>query len=327
MGADVIGYALDPPSNPNMFEAIGLESQITHIHGDVCDFNQLLSVFETHHPEIVFHLAAQSLVRKSYQEPRMTYETNVMGTVNLFEAVRLSNSTCVVINVTSDKCYENREWVWGYRENDPMGGHDPYSSSKGCSELVTAAYIKSFFAPQKFGVDHHVALATVRAGNVIGGGDWGLDRLVPDCMRALASGEDILIRNPRSLRPWQHVLEPLRGYIMLAEKLWDSGAEFCGPWNFGPNDQNGWTVEMVVKRLIELWGDGNYTCQSGNQAHEARSLNLYSTKAAALLGWTPMMDTGQALSLTVDWYKKFYGRLNWQDLAVFTSEQIRENLQ
>ena len=326
-GANVIGYALEPPTNPNMFQAIGLEGLITSIHGDVRDHDKLLAVFNAQKPDIVFHLAAQPLVRLSYKEPRTTYETNVMGTVNVLEAVRNTPSVRVIINVTSDKCYENREWVWGYRENDPMGGHDPYSSSKGCSELVTGAYIKSYFAPEKFGIDHIVGVASARAGNVIGGGDWGLDRLVPDCMRALASGKNVVIRNPHSIRPWQHVLEPLRGYIILGERLWDNGVDFCGPWNFGPNDQNGWTVEMVVRKLIELWGDGNYSCESSNQVHEARSLSLYSTKASNLLDWTPIMGTSEALNLTVDWYNKFYGRSSPQDLADLTCEQIRESLQ
>ena len=326
MGANVIGYALDPPSSPNMFESIGLKDCMTHVYGDVRDYNKMSALFKDYGPEIVFHLAAQSLVRKSFKDPRTTYETNVMGTVNLFESVRSTKSVRAVINVTSDKCYENKEWVWGYRENDPMGGHDPYSSSKGCSELVTSAYIKSYFGPERHGIDHQVALASVRAGNVIGGGDWGTDRLIPDCMRALSSQKSIVIRNPKSTRPWQHVLEPLRGYIMLAERLWDAGSEFSGSWNFGPNDQSSWTVEMVVKRLIELWGNGSYECPSSQDLHEARSLNLYSTKASVFLGWTPFLETSQVLRLTVDWYIKFYDGLGPQDLEKVTCEQIRKYL-
>ena len=326
MGANIIGYALEPPSNPNMFDAIGLKGLITHIHSDIRDYGRLKMAFDDHKPEIVFHLAAQSLVRPSYKDPRATYETNVMGTVNLLESCRLTESVRVIINVTSDKCYENREWVWGYRENDPMGGHDPYSSSKGCSELVTAAYLKSYFTPEKYGIDHQVALSSVRAGNVIGGGDWGADRLIPDCMRALSSNQDILIRNPESIRPWQHVLEPLRGYTMLAERLCSEGPFFCGPWNFGPDDHKSWTVEMVAKRLIELWGSGNYLCKSSRHFHEARTLSLYSTKAANLLGWNPLMDTDQAVKLTVNWYKKFHDGLRHEELASFTCEQISHYL-
>lgn len=327
MGANVIGYALDPPSIPNMFEGIGLKFCMTHVYGDVRDYNNLSAVFKDYGPEIVFHLAAQSLVRKSYRDPRTTYETNVMGTVNLLEAVRLTKSVKVVINVTSDKCYDNKEWVWGYRENDPMGGHDPYSSSKGCSELVTAAYLKSYFSPERFRLDHNVALSSVRAGNVLGGGDWGLDRLVPDCIRALANGEVIQIRNPNSIRPWQHVMEPLRGYIMLAERLWINGAGFSGPWNFGPSVHECWKVETLVNRLIKLWGDGKYSCESSDQLHEARTLNLYSTKAATLLGWKAIMNMNEALSQTIDWYKTFYSGVSQQDLAVFTTDQLRNYFQ
>lgn len=326
MGANVIGYALEPPTNPNMFQAIGLEELITSIHGDVRDHDNLLAVFKAQKPEMVFHLAAQPLVRVSYKEPRTTYETNVMGTVNVLEAVRKTPSVRVVINVTSDKCYENREWVWGYRENDPMGGHDPYSSSKGCSELVAAAYIKSFFAPPRFGVDHNVVVASVRAGNVIGGGDWGLDRLVPDCVRAITSNQDISIRYPNAFRPWQHVLEPLSGYMLLAEKLWNSGAEYTGAWNFGPGENETWSVGELTRHVYRLWGreePRNLGAESRvRNPHEAGYLKLDCSKARSLLGWAPRYSLQQALSETVAWYNGYYSGLDSRELSELTFRQI-----
>jgi CDP-glucose 4,6-dehydratase len=328
IGAEVIGYALAPPGDPNLFEAIGLQRNIKHIHGDVRDYNGLLGVFQTHKPEIVFHLAAQSLVRISYSAPQMTYETNVMGTVNLLESVRHTPSVRLVINVTSDKCYENREWIWGYRENDPIGGHDPYSSSKGCSELVTSAYLKSFFSPEKFGAEHHVALASARAGNVIGGGDWAIDRLVPDCIRALARNEEIAIRYPRAIRPWQHVLEPLSGYLLLAERLWEDGSNYAGSWNFGPIDSETWSVGNVVKRVYELWGKDlpgdNGLTPRGRNPHEAGYLKLDCSKARITLGWTPKYSVREALDKTVEWYKKFDDGCDERTLRQVTSNQIVE---
>lgn len=326
MGASVIGYALEPPTNPNMFQAIGLEEQITSIHGEVRDHDNLLAVFKAQKPEMVFHLAAQPLVRVSYKEPRTTYETNVMGTVNVLEAVRNSPSVGVVINVTSDKCYENREWVWGYRESDPMGGHDPYSSSKGCSELVTAAYIKSYFAPEKFGIDHIVGLASARAGNVIGGGDWGLDRLVPDCVRAITSKQDIIIRYPNAIRPWQHVLEPLSGYMLLAEKLYDSYTDYSGAWNFGPGENETWSVGELARHVYRLWGreePRNLGVNSGIQnPHEAGFLKLDCSKARTSLGWRPKLSISQALEFTVKWYKKYVAGASQNALKQMTLDQI-----
>ena len=328
LGAEVIGYALAPPSDPNLFEAIGLQQEIKHIRGDVRDYGALLSMFQTHEPEIAFHLAAQPLVRLSYSEPRMTYETNVMGTVNLMEAARRSSSVRVLINVTSDKCYENREWVWGYRENDPMGGHDPYSSSKGCSELVTAAYINSFFSPERYGTEHHVGLASVRAGNVIGGGDWGTDRLVPDCIRALSGDEEIAIRYPQAIRPWQHVLEPLTGYLSLAEKLWNDGAQYSGAWNFGPMDAEIWSVGIVVKYVYELWEKPppeNMGFKSRAKIpHEAGYLKLDCSKARMKLGWAPKYSVAQALEKTMLWYKMFYNGSDEATLRQITLDQIEE---
>src|SRR4030043_182379 len=253
LGADLIGYALEPPTQPNNFEACQLEKKITHIHGDVRNLDYLLEVFKKYKPEFVFHLAAQSLVRRSYEEPKLTFDTNIGGTVNLLEAVRLVPSVKVLVNITSDKCYDNREWIWGYRENDPMGGHDPYSASKGCAELVFAAYLKSYFSKSSSEASG-IGLASVRAGNVIGGGDWGKYRLIPDFVHALVKNQPVEIRNPWAIRPWQHVLEPLRGYLWLGVLLHESPGTYSGPWNFGPNDSDHLKVEEVVNSFIEFWG-------------------------------------------------------------------------
>ena len=261
LGADVIGYALDPPSDPNNFDATKLQEKITHIHGDIRDLDHLLETFSKYQPEFVFHLAAQPIVRLSYDEPKLTFDTNVGGTVNVFEAVRKTPGVKVLVNITSDKCYENKEWVWGYRENDPMGGHDPYSASKGCSELVFSAYLKSFFSHKisdtnSSDIAPRLGAASARAGNVIGGGDWGKDRLVPDCIRALSAGQTIGIRSPRAIRPWQHVLEPLSGYLHLCAALWRDPRNYSGAWNFGPDDSSHLTVAAMTDRLIKYWGDG-----------------------------------------------------------------------
>ena len=322
--AEVIGYSLDPPSEPNLFQAIGLEKDLTHIRGDICDPKHIQEVFAEHEPDIVFHLAAQPLVRYSYNEPRLTYETNVMGTVNVLEAVRQTQSVRMVVNITSDKCYENREWVWGYREHDPMGGRDPYSSSKGCAELVTSAYLHSFFSPEDYDKTHHVAMASVRAGNVIGGGDWGTDRLIPDCVRALSRGKDILIRYPNAIRPWQHVLEPLSGYLLLGVKLWEHGPKFSGGWNFGPMDVEVLSVEDIVKQVCQVWGKGKYTIENRNQPHEAHSLKLDCSKARIKLGWRPKYSVQQALQHTVEWYRKFYEGDSQRQIKEFTLEQIEK---
>lgn len=322
LDAHVIGYALEPPSSPSNFQVCALEQKLGHNHGDVRDYNRLLSVLQAHQPEFVFHMAAQPLVRLSYKDPRLTYETNVMGTVNLLEAVRQTKSVRVVVNITSDKCYENREWVWGYRESDPMGGHDPYSSSKGCAELVTSAYLRSYFPPEDYGKKHSVALASVRAGNVIGGGDWGQDRLIPDCIRALSQGEEIVIRNPHAIRPWQHVLDPLSGYLALGAKLWQEGAKYSGPWNFGPQDSEVWTVEDVVREAIGSWEQGNYRIESLGNPHEAHWLKLDCSKARIDIPWQPRYSVKQALQKTIAWYKMFYREGNTNDMMEFTREQI-----
>jgi CDP-glucose 4,6-dehydratase len=322
LGAEVTGYALDPPTTPNLFDSIGLREKINHIHGDVRDYDHLLASLQSCIPDLVFHLAAQPLVRLSYQEPRLTYETNVMGTVNVLEAIRYTPSVRIAINVTSDKCYENRELAAGYREEDPLGGRDPYSSSKGSSELVTAAYCRSFFAPGSYGTANRVALASVRAGNVIGGGDWGVDRLVPDCVRALSRQEEIVLRYPQALRPWQHVLDPLGGYLLLAARLWQDGARYAGPWNFGPDDKVAWTVETVVQEIIRLWGGGSCQVDAQAQPHEAHWLQLDCRKARTRLGWRPRYDVREALSLSIDWYRRFYEQVAPSELYRLTESQI-----
>jgi len=324
LDAEVIGYSLAPPSNPNLFETIGIEDAVVHIDGDIRHADSLRAALAEHQPEIVFHLAAQPLVRRSYAEPRLTYETNVMGTVNVLDAVRHTPSVRAVVNVTSDKCYENKEWVWGYRENDPMGGHSPYSSSKGCADLVASAYGRSFFSPEDYGTKHNVALATVRAGNVIGGGDWGADRLIPDCVRALNENEGIPLRRPNAVRPWQHVLEPLGGYLLLGAGLLQGGSAFGGPWNFGPVDGEIWTVQRVVQEVCKLWGGGNCFRVTEDKLHEAHWLKLDCSKALSKLNWKPKYGVEAALRRTVEWYRKFYSGMDGTEMRRLTSTQIEE---
>jgi CDP-glucose 4,6-dehydratase len=321
LGADVVGYALAPPSEPNNFEATGLQDKITHIHGDIRDLDHLMETFQKHQPELVFHLAAQPLVRLSYDEPKLTFDTNVGGTVNVFEAVRKTPSVKVLVNITSDKCYENREWVWGYRENDPMGGHDPYSASKGCAELVFSAYLKSFFSPNS----PRIGAASARAGNVIGGGDWGADRLVPDCIRALSSGKPIGIRSPHAVRPWQHVLEPLGGYLQLGAALWQDPQKYSGAWNFGPDDGSHLTVAEMADRLIKYWGVGSWNDLSDPKAlHEANLLKLNCDKAHAGLNWHSVLTIDECLQMTAEWYKIFYAGSSDESTYKFCTQQIAE---
>lgn len=305
LGANVVGYALEPYTEKDNFVVAKLKDKITHIIEDVRDFHKLKKVFEEYQPEFVFHLAAQPIVRESYTNPKETYDINIGGTVNVLECCRLSDSVRVIVNVTSDKCYENKEWIWGYRENDPMGGYDPYSSSKGCSELITAAYRKSFFNPDDFN-DHKKSLASARAGNVIGGGDWQKDRIIPDCIRALESNKPIEIRNPNATRPWQHVLEPLNGYLLLASKMYEDPQKFCGGWNFGPNYNSIIPVGKVGDKVVTQWGSGSWIDLSNKNApHEAKSLSLDISKAKSYLKWFPLWDTEKAIEKTVDWYKEY----------------------
>ena len=305
LGAEVTGYALDPPTSPSLFEAASVESGMRSITGDIGELAHLKRAMEECKPEIVFHLAAQSLVRVSYQEPIATYQTNVMGTANLLEAVRHVPSVSAVLVITSDKCYENRNAAQGYRETDALGGHDPYSNSKACAELVASAYRSSFF--QDGSRRHPVALASARAGNVIGGGDWAQDRLIPDIVRAFSAGTVLKIRNPEATRPWQHVLEPLRGYLMLAQRLYENGSAFASAWNFGPDLNDVRPVRWMVENFAAMLDSPlSWEIDGGEHPHEAQMLHLDWSKASQQLGWGPTMRLAQALSLTAEWYKHFF---------------------
>lgn len=302
LGAEVTGFALPPPSEPNLFAAARIADLVDHVEGDVRDFAAVRAVVEASRPEAIFHLAAQPLVRLSYREPVETYATNVMGTVHLLDAARHAADLRAIVCVTSDKCYDNREWVWPYRESDPMGGHDPYSSSKGCAELVAAAWRSSFFAEDGPG------LATVRAGNVIGGGDWAEDRLVPDLVRAFEAGAAPLIRSPDAVRPWQHVLEALGGYLQIAERLLAGERGFADAWNFGPSDEDARPVGWIVERMRAAWGGGAAAvADTGPRPHEAGLLRLDCSKARAALGWRPALTLDQALDWIVAWHKAVGG--------------------
>lgn len=326
-GAEVTGYALRPPTNPSLFQLAGIGSMITSIHGDIRHEKRLKDALLAVDPDIVIHMAAQPLVRESYHSPLKTYETNVLGTVHLFEAVRTAvkygKRVRAVINVTTDKCYENQEWVWGYRENDRLGGYDPYSNSKACSELVTAAYRNSFFNARDYS-SHGVALASARAGNVIGGGDWATDRLVPDCIRALLKGEKIKVRNPEAIRPWQHVLEPLSGYLLLAQKLYEHGPEYAKGWNFGPDDTDVKPVGWIVEEICRKWGGGAvFELDKSRQPHEAHYLKLDSSRARMELGWRPRWKVEEALERVVEWTHAY--REN-RDLTAVCLNQLEEYL-
>lgn len=321
MGAQVTGYALDPPTTPSLFEMARVGELVTSVIADVRDPERLKLEMSAAAPEIVIHMAAQPLVRDSYQIPVETYAINVMGTVHLLEAVRACPSVRAVVNVTTDKVYENREWVWGYRENEPMGGYDPYSNSKGCSELVTAAYRSSYFNPSEY-ERHRVAVATARAGNVIGGGDWANDRLIPDIIRAILAGEPVQIRNPHAIRPWQHVLEPLSGYLLLAQRLYTEGAEFASGWNFGPPEEDARPVQWLVERLCSTWGGGaSWLLDNGNHPHEAHYLKLDCSKAHAELGWWPRLGLEKALESIVAWTKIYQSA---GDIREICKQQITE---
>jgi CDP-glucose 4,6-dehydratase len=319
MGTQVVGYALPPPTNPSLFDVADVGRSMTSVIGDIRDLTSLQAVFAEHKPEIVIHMAAQPLVRYSYQNPVETYATNVMGTVHLLEAVRHSPGVKAVVNITTDKCYENREWVWGYRENEPMGGFDPYSNSKGCAELVSASYRSSFFNADSY-AQHGVALATVRAGNVIGGGDWAQDRLIPDILTAFEQGQRVDIRNPHAIRPWQHVLEPLRGYLTLAERLFEHGPGFAEGWNFGPNDEDAKPVGWIVEQMAALWGvDAQWQLDTGAHPHEAHYLKLDISKARSCLDWHPALRLNEALKLIIDWSRQ---RQAGADMRALTLAQI-----
>lgn len=320
LGASVTGYALKPPTHPNFFNLCNIQEQITSMDGDIRDFDHLNSIVQKEQPEIVFHMAAQSLVRKSYLDPLETYSSNIMGTVNLLEAVRCNKCVKSVVIITSDKCYENQEWVWPYREEDRLGGFDPYSSSKACGELISQAYVRSFFDPY-ICKGYGPALATARAGNVIGGGDWAEERLIPDCIKALSERKSIIIRNPLAVRPWQHVLDPLHGYLLLGKALYEKGSEFNGAWNFGPQDEAR-SVQWIVKHLTHQWGqEAVWELDSNANPHEANYLKLDSSKAQSKLGWKAIWSIQKALEQTIIWYKAYLNKENLLDISL---EQIHD---
>lgn len=321
MGASVFGYSLPAPTNPNMFELCKLDRDIQSVMGDIRDFEHLLCTIKQIEPEIVFHLAAQPLVLKSYDSPMETYQVNVMGTVNVLECIRNVDSVKAVVNVTTDKCYENQGWYWGYRENDALGGYDPYSNSKACSELITAAYRNSFFS-----LKNKVALASARAGNVIGGGDWAEDRLIPDCVRALMEGKKVVIRNSDAIRPWQHVLEPLSGYLILAQKLYEEGERYAGAWNFGPDDKDAKTVEWIVRKICTVWGEGAgfEVEKQERKPHEAKYLKLDCSKAKVELNWNPRWTVAQAIEKVVSWIKAYE---KGKEMKSYCLKQIMEYME
>lgn len=308
LGAKVIGFSLEKYPNDKLFNESCMSSKIIDIRGDVQDFSKMKSVFDEYKPDIVFHLAAQPLVRKSYDEPRETLSTNILGTANVLECIRLSDSVKAAVIITSDKCYKNKEWIYGYREDDELGGHDPYSCSKGCAELLVSSYNDSYFKKQEKKV------ASARAGNVVGGGDWSEDRLIPDCVKAILSKEDIEIRSPNSTRPWQHVLEPLNGYLILAKKIWED-ERYVGAWNFGPAIESIKNVSKVADMLIKKWGEGKWVdISDATQKHETKSLSLDTSKAHFILKWQPKLSIDETLDLVVEWYKN-YNKTNSYDLC------------
>lgn len=318
-GADLAGYSLSPPTKPSLFETAGVSKGMLSVTGDVCDLEHLKSVVREYKPEIIIHMAAKSLVRYSYNNPVETYSTNVMGTVNVLEAVRQVNCARAVLIVTSDKCYKNNEWQWGYRENEPMGGFDPYSSSKGCAELIVDAFRNSYFSVKDYDL-HGVAVSSVRAGNVIGGGDWSEDRLIPDIVKAIIEKRTVMIRNPDAIRPWQHVLDPLNGYLRLCEQMWNKGKEFAGAWNFGPNDEDAKSVSWIVEALIDNWGEGaSWQFDRETHPHEASYLRLDCSKARNILRWQPKMNISMSLNHITHWYKNF---LDDKDMRHITLVEI-----
>jgi len=320
MGAKVTGYALTPNTRPNFFQVAKVESNLEKSHiADIRDLEKLQKVMAEAKPGVVIHMAAQPLVRYSYVNPVETYATNVMGTVHVLESIRSLDSVRAAVVVTTDKCYENKEWAWGYRENEPMGGHDPYSNSKGCAELVTSAYRESYFSPEKYS-QHGVGIASARAGNVIGGGDWSEDRLIPDAIKAFEANQPLMIRNPLATRPWQHVLEPLSGYLVLAQALYEQGADFDGGWNFGPHDEDARPVQEVIDLLIQKWGTpASWQQESGVQPHEAHALKLDISKARQCLGWVPKWSLETAIEKISLWQQAYQKK---SDMHAISLQQI-----
>jgi CDP-glucose 4,6-dehydratase len=316
MGANLRGISLIPPTNPSLFEVARVSAGMEHHLVDLRDYFAVKSHIDSFKPEIIIHMAAQSLVRLSYLNPIETYSTNVMGTLHVLDAARQSGSVKAIVNITTDKCYENKEWVWGYREDEPMGGYDPYSNSKGCVELISSAYRRSFLK------DAGIAMATARAGNVIGGGDWALDRLVPDTLRALQANEPVQIRSPYATRPWQHVLEPLSGYLLLAERLIMHGQDYAEGWNFGPYDDDARPVQRIVEQLCEFWGNNaSWVLQPGDHPHEANFLKLDISKARQRIQWSPRWSLDTALNHIVDWHQSW---LNGSDMRSVCLSQISQ---
>lgn len=307
LGAEVVGVSQDPFTNRDNYVLSGIGNKMmADLRSDICDGRKMKEIFQKYQPEIVFHLAAQPLVRYSYEQPVETYEANVMGTIHVMEAIRATSSVKVGVMITTDKCYDNKEQMRGYKEDDPFGGYDPYSSSKGACEIAIQSWRRSFFNPEDYGKKHHVSLASVRAGNVIGGGDWALDRIIPDCIKALEQDKVIDIRSPKAIRPWEHVLEPLSGYMLLAKKQWEHPTEFCEGWNFGPESESVSTVWEVATELIKNYGKGELKDSSDpNAVHEAKLLMLDITKAKTKLGWKPRMNMQQCMDLVADWYKRY----------------------
>lgn len=307
LGAEVVGVSQDPFTNRDNYVLSGIGNKMmADLRSDICDGRKMKEIFQKYQPEIVFHLAAQPLVRYSYEQPVETYEANVMGTIHVMEAIRATSSVKVGVMITTDKCYDNKEQMRGYKEDDPFGGYDPYSSSKGACEIAIQSWRRSFFNPEDYGKKHHVSLASVRAGNVIGGGDWALDRIIPDCIKALEQDKVIDIRSPKAIRPWEHVLEPLSGYMLLAKKQWEHPTEFCEGWNFGPESESVSTVWEVATELIKNYGKGQLKDSSDpNAVHEAKLLMLDITKAKTKLGWKPRMNMQQCIDLVADWYKRY----------------------
>ena len=319
LGADVTGYALDPPTQPSLFEQAGVSRVVRSVSGDVRDFLRLKAAIAENLPEVVIHMAAQSVVCRGYEDPIETYSSNVMGTVHLLEALRQCEQPCVVINVTSDKCYENKEWTWGYRENDRLGGHDPYSNSKACAELVASAFCDSYFVADQSG-RVRTAVASARAGNVIGGGDWTRNQLIPDLIRSFLDGKPCLIRSPSAIRPWQFVLEPLRGYLLLAERLAADASRFKSAWNFGPAETDAKPVSWIADALVQSWGHGaSWHKDSGVHPRESHYLRLDVSKARSELGWQPLLPLHEALGWVIEWYQVFHKK---GDLARVTRTQI-----
>lgn len=316
LGADVYGFALPPLTERDLFTIARVESDIHHTVGDVTDLTAVRRAFDNARPEIVIHMAAQALVRSSYEDPVGTYATNVMGTVHVLDCIRLNPEIKACVIVTSDKCYDNTGQIWGYRENERYGGHDPYSNSKGCTELVIDAYRRSYFKGKSRSM-----IASARAGNVIGGGDWAQDRIVPDAIRAFLSNEPLMLRNPHAIRPWQYVLDPIVAYLMLAERLVSDGASYAEGWNFGPAVESEISVGQIADMMAKAWGgDANWLLDSNNQLHESSFLKLDSAKARSRLGWRPLLNFEQALNLTIEWYKAF--EKNDTDMRSFTLRQI-----